>query len=129
VLATAVSAAEDGTPVGEALAGAAAARGREMGAEVARRAAGGSEPGAVVDATLEVLDEQGYEPRRLGDEVVMANCPFHALAQDHRTLVCGMNLDLLAGLAGALPPGVLAARLEPSDDACCVRVTVRATPR
>lgn len=130
LLATAVSAAAEGTPVGDALARAAAARGREMAADVARRLPPRPEQAAMVDATLGVLDEQGYEPRRQGDEVVMANCPFHALTEDHRALVCGMNLDLLAGLTHALPPGVLAARLEPSDDACCVRITVRpAEPR
>jgi predicted ArsR family transcriptional regulator len=128
LLATAVSSAAEGTPVDDALAGAAAARGREMAAEVARRLPPQPAPAAVVDAALEVLDEKGYEPHRQGDEVAMANCPFHALAEHHRDLVCGMNLDLLASLTGALPAGLLAARLEPSDDACCVRVTVRAGP-
>ena len=32
------------------------------------------------------------------DQVTLANCPFHRLAQQHRTLVCGMNLDFLRGL-------------------------------
>jgi predicted ArsR family transcriptional regulator len=130
LLATAVTvAAGDGTAVGDALAGAAAARGQEFGAEVARRLPPQPGEAVVVDAALAVLDEQGYEPRRQGDEVVMANCPFHALAEDHRTLVCGMNLDLLAGLAEALPDDVLSARLEPSENACCVRFTVRAAGR
>jgi len=129
VLATAVSAAEEaGTPVADALAGAAADRGRRLGAEVARRLPRTADRGDVVDAALEVLDEQGYEPRRQGDEVVMANCPFHALVEDHRSLVCGMNLDLLGGMTSALPPGILAARLDPSDDACCVRISVREAP-
>lgn len=127
LLATAVSAAAgDGTPVGAALADAAAARGRALGAEAARRLPARPRSAAVVDAALVVLDEQGYEPHRRGDEVVMANCPFHALAEDHRTLVCGMNLDLLTGLAEALPAKVLSARLEPTPEGCCVRFTVRA---
>jgi predicted ArsR family transcriptional regulator len=126
LLATAVDRAS-GTagPVDAALADAAGERGRGLGEDVRRRA-GGRRPGrrALVDAVLEVLDEQGYEPRRTGDDVVMANCPFHALAQRHRTLVCGMNLDLIVGLASCLPEGTLAARLDPGDDRCCVRLAV-----
>ena len=59
---------------------------------------------------------------RLGNEVVLANCPFHALVNEQRDLVCGMNHDLLAGMADAVGDDVLAARLEPTDGACCVRL-------
>jgi hypothetical protein len=34
-----------------------------------------------------VLDEQGYEPREHGNEIVLANCPFHALVHEQRELV------------------------------------------
>jgi predicted ArsR family transcriptional regulator len=126
LLATAVDrAAGTAAPVDAALADAAGERGRRLGEDVRRRA-GGRQPsrGALVDATLTVLDEQGYEPRRTGDDVVMANCPFHDLAQRHRTLVCGMNLDLIVGLASRLPEGTLTARLDPGEDRCCVRLNV-----
>ena len=59
-----------------------------------------------------------------GGEIVLTNCPFHALVDEQRELVCGMNLDLLSGMAEALGDDVLTARLEPSDDACCVRLDV-----
>ena len=36
--------------------------------------------------------------RRRRGEIALANCPFHRLAEQHRDLVCGMNLDLLDGL-------------------------------
>jgi hypothetical protein len=39
-----------------------------------------------------------------------------------RDLVCGMNHDLLSGMSAAIGDEVLTARLEPSDDACCVRL-------
>ena len=86
--------------------------------------AAGKRPGrrGLIDAALAVLDEQGYEPRTQGDEVMLANCPFHALADDQRDLVCGMNHDLLCGLAAGVGDDVLTARLEPSDTACCVRL-------
>jgi predicted ArsR family transcriptional regulator len=110
------------TPVGEALTGVATKRGRELG-ERARRAAG-KRPSrrALLDAALAVLDEQGYEPRVRDSEVVLANCPFHALVDEQRDLVCGMNLDLLCGMAEAVDDDVLAARLDPSEGNCCVRL-------
>ena len=61
--------------------------------------ASGRAAAALIDAALAVLDEQGYEPRTQGNEVVLANCPFHALVDEQRDLVCGMNHDLLCGLA------------------------------
>ena len=75
-----------------------------------------------VDTALAVLGEEGYEPRREGDEIVLANCPFHGLVEERRDLVCGMNHDLLCGMAGAVGDEVLTARLEPSDGRCCVRL-------
>jgi predicted ArsR family transcriptional regulator len=114
-----------GTPVDEALTGVATERGRDLGEHV--REAAGEHPArpALVEASLAMLEEQGYEPRVHGQEVVLANCPFHALVDEQRDLVCGMNLDLLSGMAEAVGNGVLTARLEPSDDACCVRLDTR----
>lgn len=55
---------------------------------------------------LGALEAFGFEPRTAGGEIVMANCPFHGLAQQHTELVCGMNLCLLDGLLDGLaaPP-------------------------
>ena len=47
-----------------------------------------------------------------------------AIAERHRQLVCGMNLDLLRGvIEGAAGADVLTARLAPEPGACCVRLT------
>jgi predicted ArsR family transcriptional regulator len=110
------------TPVAQALARIATDRGRELGARA--RAAAGKRPGrrALIDAALTVLDEQGYDPRPRRGEVVLANCPFHALVDEQRELVCGMNHDLLGGMTEALGDDLLEARLEPSDGTCCVRL-------
>jgi predicted ArsR family transcriptional regulator len=72
---------------------------------------------------LEILARHGYEPQlsRLG-EIALLNCPFHRLAEEHRTLVCGMNLDFLAGLLEGMGPGKLDARLAPEPGYCCVRI-------
>jgi predicted ArsR family transcriptional regulator len=123
LLAAAVAeATRTGTAVAQALTRIARERGRRLGERA--RAAAGRRPSrrAIIDATVGVLEEHGYEPRVLSNEVVLANCPFHALVDEQRDLVCGMNHDLLSGLAAAIGDEVFAARLEPSDDTCCVRL-------
>lgn len=125
LLATAIVEAErTGMPVAECLAAAARAGGRAIGreaAEATQPAATRSERG---DAVLEVLARHGYEPVP-GErgEVALANCPFHRLAEEHRSLVCGMNLDFLSGLLeGMGPADHLGARLSPEPGYCCVRI-------
>lgn len=80
-----------------------------------------------VSATCETLARHGYEPRRVGDTVVLANCPFHALAQQHTDLVCGMNLALLGAVADRVGDGRIVARLDPAPDRCCVVLDTGAT--
>ena len=65
----------------------------------------------------------GYEPRRDGGRVVMANCPFHALAQAQTQLVCQMNHALIGGVTDALGPHHPVAELDPAPDRCCVVLT------
>lgn len=63
------------------------------------------------------LVELGYEPYVEADRTIrLRNCPFHAAAQAHPGLVCGLNLALLQGLTG---PG---ARLDPGPAGCCVAI-------
>jgi predicted ArsR family transcriptional regulator len=109
ILAAAVdSAAEREVPVREAVREAAAAQGSRLAT-----AAGG--------APLEdVLAGLGYEPRHAGEDVVLANCPFHRLAATHTALVCGMNLDLLTALLGQRGEAGVRASLSPAPGRCCV---------
>jgi predicted ArsR family transcriptional regulator len=93
-------------------------RARRLGEEMGRAAA--SEGGQ--DAVLAVLEEHGFEPRAEGDAVVLVNCPFHALAERHTELVCGMNLQLVDGVLSGVGPCGLAARLAPGEGHCCVRL-------
>ena len=126
LLATAVADAErTGAPIGGCLTAAARAAGRAIGKE----AAAATRPLTRRDdrrrAVVEVLARHGYEPV-LGSrrEIALLNCPFHRLAEEHRSLVCGMNLDLLGGvLEGMGPAGKLDARLAPEPGYCCVRIT------
>src|SRR3954449_504256 len=58
-----------------------------------------------LDATCRTLAEYDYEPRRVGGNVELANCPFHTLAKEHTDLVCGMNLALLEGVVDKVGDG------------------------
>jgi predicted ArsR family transcriptional regulator len=122
LLAAAVSeATQTGAPVDGVLTRVATERGRELGRRA--RTEAGSRPSrrALLDTVMRVLREQGYEPHERDDEIVLANCPFHALVDEQRELVCGMNRDFLAGVVDAVGDD-LAARLDPSEDSCCVRL-------
>jgi predicted ArsR family transcriptional regulator len=70
-----------------------------------------------------VLAEHGYEPRPEGDRVVLANCPFHALAQAQTELVCHLNQALVGGVAAALGPHRPQVALDPEPGRCCVVLT------
>ena len=113
-----------GAAVADCLQRAANTAGRSMG--VAARTE------AVTDAdrelsTLAALSRLGYDPHVLDDgEIVLSNCPFHRLADEHRTIVCGMNLDFLAGLVEGLDlPEPIEAYLAPELGSCCVRLRPR----
>jgi predicted ArsR family transcriptional regulator len=105
-----------GRPIRETLNQAAKARGTAI-AQAAHRAATG---GDVLDATAQVLAENGYEPRYDGHRLTLANCPFHALAVTHTNLVCHMNLALITALADNLAPTRVRAALDPGPGRCCV---------
>jgi predicted ArsR family transcriptional regulator len=81
-----------------------------------------SDSGNARDSILRILENHGYEPHLETDAVTLVNCPFHALAQEHTDLVCGMNLKLLDGLLDGLRSTGLVAHLRPSADHCCVRL-------
>jgi predicted ArsR family transcriptional regulator len=115
LLAAAVEEADRaGAPPRQVLRDHARRRGEELG--TAARTDGSAE------ATRQTLDELGFEPRADGTGLLLANCPFHRLAQSHTDLVCGMNLSLIEGLLHALRCPGLRARLAPSPGFCCVRL-------
>lgn len=118
ILARAVEdSARDGAPVLESVQRAAAAAGRRLGAAEGPRC-----DGPALDCVAAALAAHGYEPRVEGEEVVLANCPFHALAREHTALVCGMNLHLITAMLDELGRPDVQARLDPAPDRCCVRL-------
>ena len=125
LLATAIAEAErTGAPIADCLSASACAAGRVIGKEAADATGELTTREARRRAVLDLLARHGYEPT-LGKrgEVALVNCPFHRLAEEHRSLVCGMNLDFLAGLLeGMGPADRLNARLAPEPGYCCVRI-------
>ena len=111
VLATAAERADtEHTTVAAAAASTARERGREIGAEC-----------TTVEAALTTC---GFAPA-MSDEaggLILRNCPFHALADRHTALVCGVNLALVEGLLDG-SGDARTARPVPRDDACCVEIT------
>ena len=104
-----------------ALERAARAEGRRLGADARRRTTASAGTDRLLANTLAVLDECGYDPARVNGEVRLRNCPFDALANECRPLVCGMNLALLRALLAAA--GARGTRVElrpPEAGSCCV---------
>jgi predicted ArsR family transcriptional regulator len=74
-------------------------------------------------ALVSALRERGYEPFTddAGD-VRLRNCPYHALVDEHRPLVCGMNLAIVGGIVHGAGDAGLAARLDSRPGLCCVAI-------
>ena len=103
-----------------ALAGAARRLGTELGSAFRPAAGEGDAAGQDVKG---VLTQQGYEPCCGADGVIrLRNCPFHQLAEQHRELVCGMNLALVEGLVEGLGADGWHPALDPQPGQCCVAI-------
>ena len=119
ILATAVQRAGEGTQLAGALREAAYDEGHRLGA-------GASATGPELARLGQALATQGFEPRIEGDALVLANCPFDALAREHTTLVCGFNRWYVQGTADGLGCQAVHAHLAPTPGMCCIRA--RLTP-
>jgi predicted ArsR family transcriptional regulator len=97
--------------------------GLAVGADARRQAGPRPVPGRLKEALIATLAERGYEPHEGGPgEIRLGNCPFHALVEDHRDVVCGMNLALAEGILGGLHGDDLEAFLDPQPGHCCVAI-------
>lgn len=91
--------------------------------DVARRA--GYEIGTAGLAAA--LVGTGYEPAEENGETRFRNCPFHALRDQDRDTICGLNLALVEGMIEGAGSDVSAV-VAPEDGYCCVRIqSVQAT--
>ncbi len=103
-----------------------AAVAREQGAHAGleARQGAGPRPGRrrLRTALLDLLRGSGYAPEvdSASGAVCLRNCPYHRLAESHRTLTCGMNLAWADGVADALGDSGLRPELDPKPGSCCV---------
>lgn len=119
LMATAIArSAGTGEPVTSVLNRVARDYGRAIAARAGARAP--ADAAGSLRRAVELLSRHGYEPRYGDGEVELANCPFHALAQEQTELACTMNHALISGVADALAPHGPNARLCPGPDRCCV---------
>lgn len=123
LLANAVEDADrHGTPIRQALRRVARDAGHGLGVEARQRARAGHTDRPPLESVAEALAAHGYEPRLDADTLVLANCPFDALARNHTQLVCGLNLDLIQAFLDETDHDHLSARLDPGPGRCCVTV-------
>lgn len=115
-----VSASAAGTDAGREAHTAARRYGRSLGEQVTGlpRSVRGR-----LRALIPVLTDQGFEPCEDNGTLRLRNCPFRSLSQRHPQLVCGMNLELVAGLLDG--SGCTDLRAERQSDASCCCVQVR----
>ena len=96
--------------------------GEQVGSSAKSAAGRHASPARRRAALLQTLAARGYEPMERGGEIRLGSCPFDALVDEHRDLVCGMNLALAEGMLQGLGEPGLAARLDPQPGMCCVAI-------
>lgn len=93
--------------------------GREIGESI-RRGSRTRDPEKLLGRALA---QQGYEPAPPDADgtIRLRNCPFHALVDEHRPLVCGMNLAMAEGMTEAIGDELpYQPVLDPQPGYCCV---------
>src|SRR5438045_2579106 len=87
----------------DALRSAAHDLGDGIGVAARQRSGPRRSPRRVRTALHDALESRGYEPAESpSGELRFRNCPFHALVDEHRGLVCNMNLALAEGILDGL---------------------------
>lgn len=67
---------------------------------------------------VEVLDEIGFAPESVDDDeqrpqILLHQCPFREVAEEHRDVVCAVHLGLMRGVLAELDAPIEAAGLDP----------------
>src|SRR5207245_11235384 len=94
-----------------------------------RRAAGSrANRESLLRSAERTLARCGFEPRKEGPgDLRLANCPFDALAKDHRELVCGMNHELMDAFVEGMGARGVRAVADPQPGVCCVALRTGAS--
>lgn len=126
ILARAVERASEGEHLQDALRETAHAEGEDLGRAASAPAVRQSvaEHASSGERSLRrlgsVLATQGYEPRLDDSTLLLANCPFDALAREHTDLVCGLNHSYVEGVVDGLGEPHIQTHLRPVPGRCCV---------
>jgi predicted ArsR family transcriptional regulator len=94
---------------------------REAAHQLGERLGAAEASGEPAERLLAALVAGGYEP--MTDEagvIRLRNCPFDALADAHRPLVCGTNLALTRGLVDGTGGPAVTPALDYEPGRCCV---------
>jgi predicted ArsR family transcriptional regulator len=79
----------------------------------------------LLESACSVLENYGYQPSVTDRQLTLRNCPFDALAQDYRDVVCSMNRALMDGLVTGLKAHDLTTVFEPRAGQCCITINRR----
>jgi predicted ArsR family transcriptional regulator len=123
VLARAVADAAQSDSVAEAVRAAAREYGHAIGES--SKTSNGTPQHDNVERIGAVLRSHGYDPCRREGQLYLKNCPFHGLVQDHRDLICRLNLRMLKGVLKGAGATNLVARHDPAAEGCCVTIKRR----
>lgn len=105
----------------EAVASVARERGTAVGVDARRQAGRRPARHRLLTGLLDILRGAGYEPQTESNgRVCLRNCPYDALAADHRDLTCGMNLAWAEGVVDGLRDPKVTVELAPEPGRCCV---------
>jgi predicted ArsR family transcriptional regulator len=85
----------------------------------------GAQVGRASEGLHDALVATGYEPEETDEAIILRNCPFHRLAQEHTELVCGINLCFVEGVLDGVDDEGYTAHLRPRPDTCCVTLDRR----
>lgn len=80
-----------------------------------------------VEAVVEILDAQGFEPRAREQAIEMHRCPFQELAEANPRVVCAVHRGLIDGALAELGSTQSVAELEvfPRPNVCVARLDRR----
>lgn len=98
--------------------------GEALGARARQQAGRHTDAGArrPLESAAGVLANYGYEPSISGDQITLRNCPFDALAEDYRNVVCTMNRALIDGIVTGLDVDDLTTAFQAKPGQCCVTI-------
>lgn len=84
-----------------------------------------------VDAVVEILDAQGFEPQAHEQAIEMHRCPFHDLAEANPHIVCAVHRGLIEGALAELGSGLSVEALEifPRPNVCVARLVAQSDPK